>query len=70
MIPSDRMIPFFFLTFPPLGLAANALERIDGEVRLCSNFIGIFSNSGAFIRLVVALLLDQNDAWSTQLKLT
>jgi len=64
------MIPLFSLEFSPLGSATNALERHGGEVKHRSNFIGIFSNNAAFVRLVVVLLLDQYDEWSIQLKFT
>jgi transposase-like protein len=54
------MFPFFSLEFSPLGLAANALERLGGEVKRASDFIDIFPSIAAFVSLAVALL-DQND---------
>lgn len=66
VIRSVGMIPFFFSEFPPLGLAANALERLDGEAKRRSNVIGIFPRNAAIVRLVGALLLDQNDRSSIQ----
>jgi len=44
----------------------NTLERLSGEVKRRSDVIGIFPNEAAIIRLVGALLLEQNDEWRIQ----
>ena len=38
----------------------------NAEVKRRTNVIGIFPNDGAIIRLVGAMMLEQNDEWSLQ----
>lgn len=59
-----------FMDFPRAHRAqihsTNPLERLNAEVKRRTNVIGIFPNEGAIIRLVGAMMLEQNDEWSLQ----
>ena len=68
MMDSSREDVLAYMAFPKEHWAqissTNPLERVNKEIKRRADVIGIFPNDAAVIRLVGALMLEQNDEWA------
>jgi transposase-like protein len=68
LMDRSREEVLIYMSFPREHWAqiasTNPLERLNGEIKRRADVVGIFPNDRAVIRLVGALMLEQNDEWA------
>lgn len=50
----------------PQIASTNPLERLNADIKRRTTVVGNFPNEAAIVRLVGAILMEQNDEWSVQ----
>jgi transposase-like protein len=59
-----------YMTFPASHRtklhSTNPLERVNGEIKRRTEVVGIFPNEASIVRLIGAILLEQNDERAVQ----
>ncbi|CCD89651.1 Conserved protein of unknown function; putative Transposase, mutator type [Bradyrhizobium sp. ORS 285] len=61
-LPECRLYEAFGLTIN----FSHPIERENGEIKRRTEVVGIFPNEDAIVRLVRAILLEQNHEWAVQ----
>ncbi len=59
-----------YMSFPAQHRAklhsTDPIERLNGEIKRRTEVVGTFPNQDAIVRLVGAILLEQNNEWAVQ----
>lgn len=54
-----------YMTFPRRYRSPNPIERLNKGVKRRADVVGIFPNEASIMRLIGAVLFEQNDEWKT-----